>query len=75
LKGGKKQSVFIVEAYKMKVITASLQVHERIMITGLEIMCAGVIDTGTHECIRLVSLFGRKKDKGISKECFILLGL
>lgn len=73
MKGGKKQPVIIAEPFKKKIITVSLQVHERIIITGLEIMGVGFIDTGTHECIRLVDLFGRKKNKGISKERFILL--
>ena len=58
----------------MKVITASLQVHERIMITGLEIMCAGVIDTGTHECIRLVSLLVERRIKVSLKSALSFLG-
>lgn len=35
MKGGKEQSAFIAVAYKMKIIPASLQVHEQIIVYAL----------------------------------------
>lgn len=42
--GEKEQPVFIAEAFKMKILPASLHVNEQIIIPGLEIMGIGVMD-------------------------------
>ncbi|WP_288149875.1 hypothetical protein [Phocaeicola sartorii] len=44
MKGEKEQPVFIAEAFKMKILPASLHVNEQIIIPGLEIMGIGVMD-------------------------------